>query len=61
MILINYNVDINSKDLEGMTPIHHACSMGYIDFVKFLLEQKEIQINDVDNHYSSPLHKGCFV
>lgn len=48
-------VDINSKDKFGETLLHTACSEGYPDMAKFLLDNS-IKINEKGINDYTPLH-----
>ena len=40
-IILNFykeKIDINISDITGATPLHYACSGGYIDVVKLLIK-----------------------
>lgn len=36
--LLSCDADANVKDVDGWTPLHNACSRGYLDIVKVLVE-----------------------
>ncbi len=48
-------INVNAVDEQGMAPIHYACSKGYRDIVKLLLE-KEADVSMVSNRSVTPLH-----
>ena len=44
----------------GVTPLLIACSYGQLDVVKFLLGDKDIDFNVVDDMDKTVLHRACF-
>ena len=54
--LINNNIDINSQDPHGWTPIMEAVD-GHLEIVKLLLE-RGANVNEKDNYGWTPLHKA---
>jgi len=49
------NVNINCKDVEGSTLLHHACYTGSLDLVEFLIfEGADVEAQDAKG--DSPLH-----
>ena len=48
-------IDINVRDNEGRTPLHHACIKGYSEIVRQLLV-KQVMVNIQSNEGYSPLH-----
>jgi ankyrin repeat protein len=53
-----YNMDINSKDNLGSTPLHWACYLGYENSVNFIIHKysREVDINNKDNTGLTSLH-----
>jgi len=49
------NVSINSMDEHNQNALHLACQKGYVDIIKYLLENNCEQ-NLVDNYGNAPLH-----
>ena len=57
-IILNFykeKIDVNISDITGATPLHYACSGGYIDVVKLLLKFGA-DINTIKMSGSTPLH-----
>ncbi|OAD67551.1 hypothetical protein PHYBLDRAFT_189028, partial [Phycomyces blakesleeanus NRRL 1555(-)] len=50
-----YNDSVNSKDDEGLTPLHHACDRGFPDMAEALIELGA-NINAQANTLETPLH-----
>ena len=50
------NTDINAKDGEGMTALHHAIIKGYPQLVDKLLEHKGLDVNSADGSGMTALH-----
>ena len=55
-ILIDNFADVNSKCIQGKTPLHYACELGNMDLVKLLSNRREIYINIDDNELNKPIH-----
>ncbi len=49
-------IDINCRDAEGFTPLHHACCSGSQELVQFLLSEKEVDFSVQDEKGNTPLH-----
>jgi ankyrin repeat protein len=47
-------IEVNSLDREGMTPLGYAVAQGHIEVVKFLLS-KGVDVNQSDPWYRTPL------
>ena len=53
-LLLNYGVNLNVCNGEGMNPLHLACRKGQKDMVKFLLKHP-IEVNARDKEGKTPL------
>ncbi|QQR49173.1 ankyrin repeat domain-containing protein [bacterium] len=49
------NANVNARDNEGLTPLHHAAFMGHPESISILLRHGA-HINDQDNDGWTPLH-----
>ena len=58
-VLLQYNVNVNSKNEAGVTALHTACERGIIAMVKELILIKGIKINQKDGQKNTPLHTAC--
>jgi len=52
--LLSNNLDVNSRDYNGDTLLHHAATAGNMDIIKLLLEQPNIQPALVNNLNQTP-------
>jgi ankyrin repeat protein len=52
---VNAGAAVNVPCLEGMTALHWAAKMGYVECVDVLLNVKGILVNWADGHQSPPL------
>lgn len=52
----NHELDANSKDPNGYTPVHAAAAYGHINLLRKLCEQHNGDINVRDNDGDTPLH-----
>ena len=50
------NIDINVKDENGMTALHHAVIKGYLQLVDKLLEHEGLDVNSTDGSGMTALH-----
>ncbi|KAI7865768.1 acyl CoA binding protein-domain-containing protein [Spinellus fusiger] len=50
-----FKQSVNSKDEEGLTPLHHACDRGYTDMARMLIDLGA-DINVQNNALETPLH-----
>jgi ankyrin repeat protein len=60
--LLTMNIDINSKNNDGITALMNLCSNLYNNYylnVRFLLEQKDILINEICNKGQTALMYAC--
>lgn len=48
-------IDINQRDQDGSTPLHHAAWSGKPEIVEFLLNRPDINLTPVDYHGDTPL------
>ena len=51
-------IDVNKRDAEGNTPLHHACQKGYRDITVMLLE-KDADVTATNNMSETPLHAAA--
>ena len=56
--LVEYGIDIESRDVSGLTPIATACLFDHADVIRFLF-QKGGDINSKDDENDAPLHHAC--
>lgn len=54
-ILRNPNAEVNIRDREGKTPLHHACASGHYEIVEQLLRHPECHRRSNE----TSLHKAC--
>ena len=54
-ILSEIEVDVNEEDRIGETPLQYACRPGYMEIVKFLLENGA-NVNNRGSAHRTPLH-----
>jgi len=57
--LISHSGLLDSKDKDGNTPLHHACSGGHNGIVIRLITQQQCPINVINNNGEKPLHISC--
>ncbi|VWU51887.1 acyl-CoA-binding protein, putative [Hepatocystis sp. ex Piliocolobus tephrosceles] len=58
--ILKTNPDIiNSKNSEGLTPLHYACDRGYLNIVKFLIKNGA-DVNVEDSYGDSALHIAAY-
>jgi ankyrin repeat protein len=56
--LLSVGADVNSKDYNGITPLHWACIKGHVQVFKELVEHGAV-IGATDNDGLTPLHWAC--
>jgi len=56
-LLDKTDIDINARDNDGGTPLHHACAREKIAVVKMLIE-RGADLTAVDNDGLTPLHRA---
>ncbi|NVJ53847.1 MAG: ankyrin repeat domain-containing protein [Campylobacteraceae bacterium] len=54
--LLDLKVDVNKKDINGMTPLMFAVVQGHIYFINKLLEEPTLKINEVDTYNANALY-----
>lgn len=54
-LLFKKGANVNAKDINGLTPLHHAAAFGYENIVNLLLE-KGADVNARDINNLTPLH-----
>ncbi len=52
---LNEGADVNKKDVNGQTPLHHAAESGYTEVAQTLIE-RGARVNSKDNEGRTPLH-----
>lgn len=52
---MDYNADLNKKNIDGVTPLMWACSFDRLDIVRHLLSTGKCDVNAVDNKLQSAL------
>lgn len=64
MTIIKYlhskGADINSSSEIGRTALSKACFLGRIDIVEYLLNCKQVNMNNKDKKGRTPLHNAVF-
>lgn len=56
--LIEKGVNVNDKNIVGISPLMHACSMDDLNVIEFLLN-KDANINDKDKSGNTPFMRAC--
>ena len=59
VLLLEHNMDIDSKDYAGRTALHVAAYQGNTRFLKYLLE-KSANVNAIDNEGKTPIFSGTY-
>jgi ankyrin repeat protein len=59
MLLIRLGLDVNSKDVEGGTPLMGACLKGFLTVVKYLVDTAHADIFSKTKQGVSTLHRAC--
>jgi ankyrin repeat protein len=58
-LLVENGANINVKDSDAMTPVHAAVESGDELLIKYLCEQKGIEVRGVDATGAEPIHLAC--
>ncbi|OHT08740.1 hypothetical protein TRFO_04852 [Tritrichomonas foetus] len=54
------NVDLDTPNPSGSSPLHFACSYGCFDAVYFLLSRPKINSSRIDNNHDTALHIATY-
>lgn len=52
---MEYNADVNKKNIDGVTPLMWACSFHRMEIVRYLLSTGKCDVNAVDHKLQSAL------
>lgn len=56
--LVSQGVNPSSKNVDNRSPLHLASSEGHLDVVKYLIEEKKVDVNVGDRHGNTPLFEA---
>ena len=59
--LKNDDVDVNTQNETGWTPLHYAAEHNYVECVKLLLGVQNIDVNIKNKDGRTPLHISVFL
>lgn len=54
-MLVDANCNVNVQNIWGLTPLHVAVSMKFVDIVNYLLDLPNIDLNQIENYGNTPL------
>ena len=55
MIISEFKANINSRDINGRTPLHYACKEGHLN----IISEFQANADGTDNIGQTPLHYAC--
>jgi ankyrin repeat protein len=58
-MLLGQDLDPNSKDHHGRTPLWWSASNGHVSVAALLLERDDIRLNETDDNGWTPLHEAA--
>jgi len=58
--LLIRGANVNAKDKDGRTPLHHAATIGHVEIARFLLE-RGANVNAKDKDGRTPLHHAATI
>lgn len=58
MVLAHQSASLNTKDIFGRTPLHHAAAFGHHEMVQVLLSHPDIDLLSSDNQGQNLLHQA---
>lgn len=61
LLLSHHDIDVNTADEDGHTPLLLAINKGYIDAARLLLQHPDIDVNKADNNGRTPLCLACSI
>ena len=56
MLLADFGADVNAKDNNGVTPLHHAGKNGHVEVIKVLVTMSGADVNAKDTVTSKIVH-----
>lgn len=56
--LVSSGLNPSSRNVDNRTPLHFAASEGHLDIVKYLIEEKNVEVNVGDRHGNTPLFEA---
>lgn len=58
-ILSRRGFSMRTCDNQGLTPLHHSLRLGLTDFMEFLINRDEVDVNEKCHNGNTPLHYLC--
>jgi len=55
----NEGKHLELKDVNGVTPVHIACLLGFTEVTRYIAAKRKDLINSPDNQGDTPLHWAC--
>ena len=53
VLLVKHSMDVETKDANGMTPLHISSNYGHFEITRYLLEGKLFLVENIDVIYHS--------